>query len=644
MESSQAAVLEFSCQFTRQVRQKQKKWADGKLKFHCFNKKIVVRDDNGSILGGCHRLDGIVEGDEVSLDNGLLVEVGVFINATQTNLAPLFDRNTQRSQHPAQNQTPRASVIASPLPPTRVGNTNSEFGRPRPSPATKPKHKSLSALLNSTGPIGKARPQVSPFEERNVTAEEEDFEEDEQRNPPVKRRRIEPPSRKEAWTVTALSRPSTSTKPKDTIHPPTRPKKTTLAKKAKPKPRSPGQTTLRRQTMIDLTTPSPNEHEPLQSRVPTRNKASESGPSIRQSLSERIGVGETIVRSSSPPVRASNTVVHVDESLDIIDDDAASAAYELAEAEKIPGARSDASRPFASRNNGSRIAASPDFPSGGAQNREERRKKSLKLVSNKNKRSRLLCMQSENKENTSDQQEDEIEEPPSEAVQHRPRQASGGRSRNNQEHQITPVRRSIGARGGPKSPVIVVDEDDYDSIDDFLATSSPAKPNPRRTAAPIVAPLGQTIVLPAGPSEAPAQASPLRSSLRRIQSESDAASSRNAQGVRPVDQQGPVGAGNTLAAAVGVARTTMAAPRTSNLQDRQNRLNLQRGRTSLTRAQTHAAAITPFRPPMPPVVEPEPTPLDSGPWSREAFDLFDWRPPDWEARMAGVPSTVGMVD
>jgi DNA helicase ZGRF1-like protein len=44
-----------------------------------------------------------------------------------------------------------------------------------------------------------------------------------------------------------------------------------------------------------------------------------------------------------------------------------------------------------------------------------------------------------------------------------------------------------------------------------------------------------------------------------------------------------------------------------------------------------------------PSVMPEP-PADVGPWSTEALELFDWRPPDWEERRARIPASVGMVD
>jgi hypothetical protein len=40
----------------------------------------------------------------------------------------------------------------------------------------------------------------------------------------------------------------------------------------------------------------------------------------------------------------------------------------------------------------------------------------------------------------------------------------------------------------------------------------------------------------------------------------------------------------------------------------------------------------------------EPTIRDVGPWSTEAFDLFDWHPPDWEERVSKIPASVAMID
>jgi hypothetical protein len=39
----------------------------------------------------------------------------------------------------------------------------------------------------------------------------------------------------------------------------------------------------------------------------------------------------------------------------------------------------------------------------------------------------------------------------------------------------------------------------------------------------------------------------------------------------------------------------------------------------------------PFQAPKPPAPPKAPTPPEeTGPWTREAFDLFNWRPPGWD--------------
>lgn len=73
-----APVLEFRCLYTHDLRRKQKRWQDGLLRFHTFNKRIMVYDVTRNYIGDTHyRDDGIVQdGDELELDRGILIQVG----------------------------------------------------------------------------------------------------------------------------------------------------------------------------------------------------------------------------------------------------------------------------------------------------------------------------------------------------------------------------------------------------------------------------------------------------------------------------------------------------------------------------------------------------------------------------------------
>src|SRR6187402_2584144 len=74
-----APVLEFRCLYTQDIRRKQKRWQDGRLKFHTFNKRVMVFDERSNFVGDTHwRRDSEFDaGEELELERGgILVEVG----------------------------------------------------------------------------------------------------------------------------------------------------------------------------------------------------------------------------------------------------------------------------------------------------------------------------------------------------------------------------------------------------------------------------------------------------------------------------------------------------------------------------------------------------------------------------------------
>ncbi|KAF2448131.1 hypothetical protein P171DRAFT_428255 [Karstenula rhodostoma CBS 690.94] len=153
-----APVAEFRCLFTHDARKKQKKWQDGYLKFHSFNSRVIVYDASRFTVGDTYYKDSneLHEGDELVLDKGVMVEVAEPVGVTQTDLTPLFERKTKDS--PQRNN---AAFPPRPLPRPTIPASNPLRA------ASQPRHKSLNALLGTPrGPIGKAAPIRSPFEER----------------------------------------------------------------------------------------------------------------------------------------------------------------------------------------------------------------------------------------------------------------------------------------------------------------------------------------------------------------------------------------------------------------------------------------------------------------------------------------------
>ncbi|KAH9866516.1 hypothetical protein J1614_008206 [Plenodomus biglobosus] len=119
----------------------------------------MVYDESRNFLGDTYYKDSneLHEGDQLSLDKGLLVDVAEAMGVTQTDLTPLFGKKTKEPlPRPAATSQarpfPRPSVVA----PSIVQRNTSQL-----------RHKSLNTVLGTPkGPIGKAQPMRSPFEAR----------------------------------------------------------------------------------------------------------------------------------------------------------------------------------------------------------------------------------------------------------------------------------------------------------------------------------------------------------------------------------------------------------------------------------------------------------------------------------------------
>ncbi|CAL3970813.1 unnamed protein product [Diplocarpon coronariae] len=169
-----APVLEFRCLYTPDIRRKQKRWQDGRLKFHTFNKRIMVYDERSNFVGDTHWKGGLdfEEGEELELERGgILVEVGECIGKRNQDLSELFDKRVK-----GREERVSAKIAASPGP-MRTQYTPAGSAQLRPKP--------LNAMLTPTGHYGRAIvSSTSPFEERQSAGEKRDENE-----PPTKRRR-----------------------------------------------------------------------------------------------------------------------------------------------------------------------------------------------------------------------------------------------------------------------------------------------------------------------------------------------------------------------------------------------------------------------------------------------------------------------
>ncbi|KAL4900199.1 hypothetical protein BDW74DRAFT_170968 [Aspergillus multicolor] len=112
-----APVVKFRCLFTYDLRRKAKRWQDGFLRYHTFNKRVMVYDNTGYFVGDLHwrAPEGIQDGDELELDKGVLIQVCEPLEKTETDISPLYQNKSQPSpSHP--NNAPPSSVRSTPRP------------------------------------------------------------------------------------------------------------------------------------------------------------------------------------------------------------------------------------------------------------------------------------------------------------------------------------------------------------------------------------------------------------------------------------------------------------------------------------------------------------------------------------------------
>ncbi|KJZ74321.1 hypothetical protein HIM_06327 [Hirsutella minnesotensis 3608] len=181
--TTSAAVLDYACLFTHDLRRKQKRWQDGRLKYHTFNRRIMVYDDRGNFIGDSHWQatggEELDEGEELELDRGsAIVQVADLVGRREQDLAELLDKRAREVEQRRASAAARTPVRQRP----QQQQQNSHFQL---------NHRPLSAIVPSPGPIGRAAiPDKSPYEARCAEASAE--------RPAAKRRRVSvsPPSKK----------------------------------------------------------------------------------------------------------------------------------------------------------------------------------------------------------------------------------------------------------------------------------------------------------------------------------------------------------------------------------------------------------------------------------------------------------------
>ena len=182
-----APIVEHRCLYSYDLRRKQKRWQDGHLRFHTFNKRVMVYDVPRNYIGDTHwrESDLVQDGDEFELDRGVLIQVGEVLGSVTQDLTPLLEKRTKAAEIQVVGETaPKPNVRPKAVQPAVTAVRESE-----PSQILRPKP--LNAVLGTPkGRIGRAAlPTKSPFDLR---AETENNARQDDHAP--KRRRIESPA------------------------------------------------------------------------------------------------------------------------------------------------------------------------------------------------------------------------------------------------------------------------------------------------------------------------------------------------------------------------------------------------------------------------------------------------------------------
>ncbi|MCJ1353777.1 MAG: hypothetical protein MMC33_003764 [Icmadophila ericetorum] len=162
-----APVFEFRCLYTRDIRKKKRQFHDGVLRYHTFNKRIMLYDVEMNYIGGGHRsgTEAVMEGCEFELDKGFIVQVEEPTGITETDLTGLLDRKkeaTARNVRAVHKGSPESATSPSPgyfAPTARSVGANVPLAP-----------KTLNNILGTLrGKYGRAMlPPKSPYEERYI--------------------------------------------------------------------------------------------------------------------------------------------------------------------------------------------------------------------------------------------------------------------------------------------------------------------------------------------------------------------------------------------------------------------------------------------------------------------------------------------
>ncbi|KAL4967555.1 uncharacterized protein BDV14DRAFT_197919 [Aspergillus stella-maris] len=166
-----APVVKFRCLFTHDLRRKAKRWQDGFLRFHTFNKRVMVYDNTGYFIGDLHwrAPEGIQDGDELELDKGVLIQVCEPLERTDTDLSELYKNKSQTS--PSLPGEVPSSARSTPRPSQQASRSLNDLLGIRKTPAPAPQSRSPYERRHASRPANSHQPVERPAKRQRVSPE-----------------------------------------------------------------------------------------------------------------------------------------------------------------------------------------------------------------------------------------------------------------------------------------------------------------------------------------------------------------------------------------------------------------------------------------------------------------------------------------
>jgi len=307
-----APVHEFRALYTHDLRRKQKRWQDGTLRFHTFNKRIMVYDTARNLIGDTHWKESasLQDGDELELEVGVLVQVGECTGTQETDLRGLFEkpkkdkREQEQTERNCNTQNAPMDRNAARLPPPAL-----------PARPEHLKHKSLNTLLGTPkGVLGKAAlPTKSPYEMKNGAGGVDERA--------TKRQKM---GRDHAWNVIRTTTPAHTSKGKETsLQAGQVDAKSKATSKISAKQRAPlasGQKRLGVTEVIDITSENDDENLASEITLPETPRGLRSATPILKPKRipavplawRKVDSPLTEIQPSSPPISTKNRIHNVE--------------------------------------------------------------------------------------------------------------------------------------------------------------------------------------------------------------------------------------------------------------------------------------------------------------------------------------------